>query len=67
MTSSKKISDGNAGNTQNSKQAKVAQSVFKPASAWIAIPRRGLFYLSSVLFLGWLFFLAVIAYRVNFQ
>jgi hypothetical protein len=67
MTTSKKKSDGRAGNTQNSKQAKVAESILKPASAWVAIPRRGLFYVSSVLFLGWLFFLAVIAYRVNFQ
>jgi hypothetical protein len=67
MTSSKKISDGGAGNAKNSKQAKVAESILKPASAWVAIPRRGLFYVSSVLFLGWLFFLAVIAYRVNFQ
>ncbi|MCP4478589.1 MAG: hypothetical protein GY818_10900 [Planctomycetaceae bacterium] len=39
----------------------------KPVSAWLTAPQRGWFYFSSVLFLGWLCFLGVIAYMVNFQ
>ena len=39
----------------------------KPIASWLVAPQKGLFYLCSILFLGWLGFLSVIAYMVNFQ
>ncbi len=38
-----------------------------PVASWLVAPQKGLFYLCSILFLGWLGFLSVIAYMVNFQ
>ena len=52
---------------QVSHDTEVLDSVRKPVAPWLIAPRRGLFYLSSLLFFGWLCFLAVLAYLVNFQ
>lgn len=68
MTSLKKDSSKSiAGVAKVSHDTEVAESVRKPVAPWLIVPRRGLFYLSSLLFVGWLCFLAVIAYLVNFQ
>ena len=68
MGSSKK----RAGKTVSSeaddpKANEIVDSPTKSVSPWLTAPQRGLFYFSSVLFLGWLSFLGVIAYMVNFQ
>ena len=69
MTSSKKkMAEKPDGRSWvDSCDAKSAGSFVKPASLWLNAPRRGWLYVSSILFLGWLCFLGVIAYLVNFQ
>ena len=69
MTSSKKRSVGKsvASDASVSHDSEVDLALPKPALPWLTAPRRGLFYVSSILFLGWLCFLGVIAYLVNFQ
>jgi hypothetical protein len=68
MGSSKKKSGKTLGSeTEVPKAIDVAEPSAKSVSAWLTAPQRGWFYFSSVLFFGWLCFLGVIAYMVNFQ